>query len=158
MRRYGHLAGAAGALLLAAACQQGSTDVLIFQAQLRGENEVPPRVTAASGACGFSQEGGTVYYSIETHGLTTITGAHVHSGAPGVNGPIRVGFFFSSAATPTRSVSDGVILEGSFTAANVTGVTFDQLLEQMRTGAAYCNVHSPTFPGGEIRGPVLAAP
>lgn len=154
MRRFGYLAGAVSALLFAVACQKGSDDGEVFQARLQGENEVPPRVTSASGGCGFTLEGGTVHYSIEVHGLTTITGAHVHSGATGVNGPIRVGFFFSSAATPTMSVNDGVILEGSFAASNVNGVTFDELLNQMRAGTAYCNVHSPTYPGGEIRGQV----
>jgi hypothetical protein len=47
---------------------------------------------------------------------------------------------------------NGRLVEGSFTAADVTGVSYETLVEQMRTGAAYVNVHTTQFPGGEIRG------
>jgi hypothetical protein len=138
-------------LLASVGCNKGTEGVTVFAALLSGANEVPPRATAASGAAGFNLEGGTVTYSIEVHGLPNVIGAHIHSGAAGVNGPIRVRFLDAPVTAPL-SAGNGVLIEGSFTAANVTGVTFDQLIEQMRAGNAYVNVHSPTYPGGEIRG------
>lgn len=146
--------GAVGlALVACVACNKGSEGVTVFAAQLSGSNEVPARATAASGAGGFNLQGGTVTYSIEVHGLHNVTGTHIHSGAAGVNGPIRVNFITVPLTSPV-SAGDGVLIEGSFTAADVTVVTFDQLIEQMRTGNAYLNVHSPTYPGGEIRGQI----
>jgi hypothetical protein len=65
-----------------------------------------------------------------------------------VNGPVRVGFF----AGPTTSISQGTLVEGSFTASTVTGIDFNTLLDEMRAGTAYVNVHSTIYPGGEIRG------
>ena len=153
MRRNGFLVVALGfaLALTAAGCNDSTSGVTIFQAQLAGSNEVPARSTAASGAAGFNLKDGTFTYSIEVNGLTQIVGAHIHLAAAGVNGPIRVNFYTGTA----RPVSNGVILEGSFTAADITGgVTFEQLVAAMSTGGAYVNVHSPTFPGGEIRGQV----
>jgi hypothetical protein len=34
----------------------------------------------------------------------------------------------------------------------VTGVSYEELLNAMRSGNAYVNVHTTTYPGGEIRG------
>jgi hypothetical protein len=47
-----------------------------------------------------------------------------------------------------------VLIQGSFTAADVTGITYDQLLTEMRNGNAYANVHTTAFGGGEIRGQI----
>lgn len=144
-------------LVSAIACTKGSDDQTIFQATLSGANEVPARGTAAAGAVGISIDGQTVRYTIETNAITSITGAHIHSGAAGINGPIRISLYpgpgVNFATTATGAVN-GVLIEGSFTASQVTGITFDQLVEQMRAGTAYANVHTTTFPGGEIRGQV----
>lgn len=156
MRRFSSLF-AVLFLVSVTSCTKGSDDQTIFQATLSGANEVPARGTAAAGAVGFSVEGTTVRYTIETNAITSVTGAHIHSGAAGVNGPIRISLYpgpgVNFATTPTGALN-GVLIEGTFNASQVTGVTFEQLLEQMRAGTAYANVHTSTFPGGEIRGQV----
>jgi len=158
MRRFeiaGSILLAAG--LVAAGCNDATKGIGIYQATLTGSGEVPTRGTPADGAVGFNVEGTTVHYSIETHSITGVTGAHIHSGAAGVNGPIDVALYprpgVNFSTTPTAGV-DGVLFEGSFTAADVYGVSFDTLLSQMRDGNAYANVHTTTFPGGEIRGQI----
>jgi hypothetical protein len=144
-----------GALVLAgglafAGCNDATSGQTIFRAQLASTNEVPARGTGANGAAGFALEGDTVRYSLEVHGIDNVVMAHIHSGAAGVNGPIRV-FLFRGG--PTSGV-EGVLSEGAFTAADVTGVTFEQLLDEMRSGNAYVNVHTTEFPAGETRGQV----
>jgi len=143
--------------LVAAGCNDATKDVAIYQATLSGGGEVPARGTAAAGAAGFNVEGTTVRYSIEVQSITGITGAHIHSGAAGVNGPIRIALYpgpgVNFSSSPTGGLN-GILIEGSFTAADVTGVSFDTLLAQMRDGSAYTNVHTTAFPGGEIRGQV----
>ena len=44
------------------------------------------------------------------------------------------------------------LAQGSFTAADVRGIEFNALIDEMRAGNAYVNVHSQTYPAGEIRG------
>jgi hypothetical protein len=56
------------------------------------------------------------------------------------------------------STSDKRILaEGTFTAADVSGISYADLLAAIRAGNAYVNVHTTLFPGGEIRGQLARA-
>jgi hypothetical protein len=50
-----------------------------------------------------------------------------------------------------------VLAEGTFTASNVSGIGFGDLLTAIRNGTAYVNVHTTQFPGGEIRGQLSRA-
>jgi hypothetical protein len=103
-----------------------------------------------------------VDYSIEVHGTATgISGAHLHSGAAGVNGPIRIGLFpgpGSNFTTNPLAGVDGQLYEGSFEASDVTGITYADLLAGMRAGTVYGNVHTTQYGGGEIRGQVQVLP
>ena len=51
----------------------------------------------------------------------------------------------------------GALVSGTLSAgANIGGsMTFDQLLEKMRAGTVYVNVHTTANPGGEIRGQIV---
>ena len=137
-------------------CDKPAEDASIFTADLAGANEVPARGTAAVGKVGFYVDGNTVDYTIEVHGITTITGSHIHSGAPGANGSIRIALYpgpGTNFTTPSGEV-DGILISGSFNSSQVTGISYEELLNQMRAGTAYANVHTSKFPGGEIRGQV----
>ncbi|HUG53205.1 MAG TPA: CHRD domain-containing protein [Vicinamibacteria bacterium] len=140
-------------------CDRGSDGQEVFQATLSGQNEVPVRGTAASGMAGITFDGTNVAFSIEVDDINEVTQAHIHSGAAGVNGPVRVFLFppppANAPTTNAFSASERSILtDGFFVASDVSGVTFDQLLNEMRAGTAYVNVHTRRFPGGEIRGQV----
>jgi hypothetical protein len=144
---------AVGALL---GCKSATKDKEIFVANLEGSNEVPSRATGANGTASFVIDGRTVFFTIEVRGTPTspITAAHIHSGAAGVNGPVRVGFFppaGSPAGTTMTITGTTVLVQGSWTDSDVTGITPDQLLAEMRAGTAYANVHTQVNPGGEIR-------
>ena len=66
--------------------------------------------------------------------------------------------FFNVPQTAPLTVSEKTILaEGTFTAANVTGISFADLLAAIRAGNTYVNVHTTAFPGGEIRGQLARA-
>ena len=81
-----------------------------------------------------------------------------------MNGPVVVLLF---SGPPGTGTANGVIAEGTVTAANLTGPLagqpFSALVEALNSGNAYVNVHTndgvpPTgtgpgdLPGGEIRG------
>ena len=137
-------------------CDKPAEDASIFQADLTGSGEFPARSTAALGTVGLYVNGNTVNYTIEVHGITAVVGAHIHSGASGSNGPIRIALYPGPGVNggPATSAVDGILISGSFEASQVTGVSYDELLNEMRAGTAYANVHTTQYPGGEIRGQV----
>jgi hypothetical protein len=88
--------------------------------------------------------------------------AHIHFGQRSVNGGISV-FLCSNLPNPpagTAACPESGQVTGTVTAADVVGPTdqgispgeFEELLDAIRAGVAYVNVHTDTFPTGEIRG------
>jgi len=145
---------------------------------LTGTEEVPARETGAQGQAIFhlSKDGTSLDYKLIASNIDNVFQAHIHSGAPGVNGPIVVWLYPSTAPTPGPvggGRTDGVLAEGTITSANIAtgpsvpvGYTFERLVAEMRAGLAYVNVHTndgvaPTntgpgdFPGGEIRAQIV---
>ena len=137
---------------------------------LGGEHEVPARETNAQGQAimKVAEDGRSISYKLIASNIENIVASHIHVGAAGTNGPIVVFLFGNVPAGGGRH--DGILAEGTFTAANFTGPLagqpFSALLAQMTAGNTYVNVHTndgvaPTntgpgdFPGGEIRGQII---
>jgi hypothetical protein len=119
-----------------------------FRATLSAANEVPTNPSTATGTATFSRDENTVDFEVDVNGITAVTAAHIHSGAAGVNGPIRVNLFLG----PTTGNLSGTLVEASLTSTDVMGITYEALLAEMRAGTAYVNVHTTANPAGEIRG------
>ena len=139
---------------------------------LKGRYEVPLRNTNAQGEAIFrvSDDGNSVAYKLIASNIDNAFMAHIHMGPPAVNGPIVVWLYPSTAPVPGPVGSgrhDGVLAEGTFTAANLVGPLaghpLSDLLAAVEAGNAYVNVHTNDgqdgintgpgdFPGGEIRG------
>ena len=135
-----------------------------FRADLRGRNEVPLTLSAARGrlALTVDEVDSSVHFVLEYAGLqTTVAAAHIHVGQPDVNGGVTV-FFCGGGGRPACPLEGTV--EGDFTANDVLALTSQQLelhnlpklLAAIRAGKTYGNVHTPTSPGGEIRGQIRA--
>jgi len=61
----------------------------------------------------------------------------------------------TNTQTPFIAPNEGILIENSFGTTDVTGgLTLADVLSAMRSGNAYCNVHTVNFPGGEIRGQI----
>lgn len=137
------------------------------QAELRGYEENPTLSTAAQDMfrAQIDPVAQQIRYQLSYAGLTgEVRQAHIHLGARGTNGGVIV--FLCQAATnvdptglaPMCPASDTVM--GTITMAGVIGPaaqgvqagSFDDLVAAIRAGAAYANVHSGTYPGGELRG------
>jgi hypothetical protein len=139
---------------------------------LKGRFEVPLRDTDAQGQAIFrvSDDGSSVDYKLIASNIDNAFMAHIHLGAPDATGPIVVWLYPSTAPVPGPLGSgrhDGVLAEGTFTAANLVGPLaghpLSDLLDAIQSGNAYVNVHTNDgvgatntgpgdFPGGEIRG------
>jgi CHRD domain len=151
---------------------------------LSGDNEVLavapgapiPADSRAEGEAIFRiNDDGTVDFKIIATNIENITQSHIHCGRPGQNGPVRM--FLYPVIGPTGAAlpggagrHNGILASGTFNPAGVicpaanVGTNMP-LLDAMRAGLTYANVHTsdgvaPTnqgpgdFPGGEIRGQV----
>ena len=95
--------------------------------------------------------------------------AHIHASAtavPGVNAPVVWGFFGTPfndnnpndvVVAPFASGVGGTI-SGKWDLPEGNGTTFEAQLPNILAGRSYINFHTTQFPGGEIRGQILAIP
>ena len=136
-----------------------------------GSLEVPPQDTQGQGQAIFqlSEDGLSLDFRLNASNIENVVAAHIHVGAPDVNGPV-VAFLYGNAP-PAGGRQDGVLSTGTITAADLVGPLAGQplsaLLDAMRAGNTYVNVHTNDgvapintgpgdFPGGEIRGNIPA--
>jgi hypothetical protein len=129
-------------------------------AVLKGGNEVPPVTTDGFGlaALGVNRAETAIGFVLTTFRLEGIRMAHIHCGAPGVNGPV-VAFLFGPVDPPgvTKNglLSHGAIRDEDVIDGVCPGVTDVQdLVALIRAGGAYVNVHTVANPAGEIRGQI----
>ncbi|HEX8873728.1 MAG TPA: CHRD domain-containing protein [Nitrosospira sp.] len=108
-----------------------------IKVNLSGDQEVPPVQTSASGSGMIMVEDDkSIKGTITTSNLKG-TGAHIHEGAPGKNGPDII---------TLKKTSDN---EWSVPAdAKLTDAQYDAF----KAGQLYVNVHSDANKAGEIRG------
>lgn len=142
-----------------------------FFAVLSGANEVPPRVTPAVGFATFhvNSDETALTYHVWVANIENVVAAHIHLGGPDENGPV-VAFLFGPAA-PGSGPVNGLLASGTVTADDLVndlaGHPLSDLIEQMRAGNTYANVHTDDgvdppntgagdFPGGEIRGQIMS--
>ena len=151
---------------------------------LRGEEEVfapevpggpTPADSRAQGQATFrvGADGATVDFRLIAANIDNVIMAHIHCGRPGENGPISMWLYpvIGPAGAPLpggAGPQDGVLASGTFSPVGVicpaVAVGADTpLLDAMRAGLTYVNVHTSdgvgpsntgpgNFPGGEIRG------
>jgi len=132
-----------------------------YVAELRSSNEVPANSSAAAGRVVLlvSRDASYAEYSVEQAGLSGgIRGGHFHRAAAGANGPIVLSFFFDATTgaainTPTPGTTD-LELSGSI-GRTINKTQLDTILADLRAGNLYANIHTPSFPGGEIRGQLV---
>jgi hypothetical protein len=129
---------------------------LFFDAALLPGNEVPPNVTPAFGfiMVDLHTDMTTLDVAETFNNLTAAaTAAHIHCCAPaGTNASVAlpfVGFPNTVSGTYTHTFNLNT---------DLTGITPATFIAGLQTGNAYANVHDATFPGGEIRGQLVAVP
>lgn len=142
-----------------------------LKATLIGFEEVPALSTTGGGTfemqIDFADTG--FNYTLTYSGLVgTTQQAHTHIAQKGVNGGIMVFFCTNLGNGPagTQACPQSGTITGRITPVDVIGGAaaqgvapgeFAEVLKAIRGGAAYVNVHSTVFPGGEIRGQIVTA-
>jgi hypothetical protein len=156
-----------GAIALAAAPVAVAQNWQRIGTNLIGFQEVPAISTTGNGTfdAKISADETEIEWTLSYSDLEgTVLQAHIHFGQLSVNGgisaflcanpPIVPPAGTQACPTPSGTVS------GTITAANVIGpagqgiaaTQLAELIRAIRAGAAYANVHSSNWPGGEIRG------
>jgi PKD repeat protein len=128
---------------LALSAPPPASDAAVFSTTLAGSEETPPNASTATGTGSATLNAdGTLTYTVTSTGFATAFGAaHVHQGGPGVAGPILFGIDCNAAGTACSGTSP--VLSAAQKSALVAGLT-------------YFNLHTDAYPGGEIRGQLVA--
>jgi CHRD domain len=124
------------------AAELGSGKQLV--ARLSGAAEVPPADPDGSGVANISIDTVTnqICWTISVGGIADAVMAHIHEGAVGTNGPVRVNLF-PPLPLPNSS-------------GCTTDATYAPLIAANPAGF-YVNVHNADFPAGAIRGQLANA-
>jgi hypothetical protein len=133
---------------------------------LTGYQEVPAVSTQGEGEfhARISNDELQIQYELTYSNLEgTVQQAHIHFGQKGVNGGISV-FLCTNLGngppgTQTCPLTSPATISGTIRAADVIGPgaqglaagELRELITAMRAGATYVNIHSTTWPGGEVR-------
>ena len=151
----------------AAALAQGFVNI---RELLTGYEEVPSVSTAASGQFNARIRGDEIEWQLSYSDLEgAVQQSHIHFGQTGVNGGIVVFLCTNLGNGPAGTQScpnPPATISGRIFAADVSpnipataagraqGINtgqIEELIAAMRAGATYVNVHTTTWPGGEVR-------
>ena len=169
---------AALALLAVGSAQAPLSGMVFYQADLTGDQVVPPVATpdcddpgpdgtvrpimglerANAGACGvFEAEGeeggGEIRFRLEAQ-VPGITQAHIHLGGPAENGPVAA-FLFG----PADPAVDEIAVSGALTVDDLVGPVagdWEAFIAGLFAGA-YVQIHTEMNPAGALRGQIFVA-
>jgi len=131
---------------------------VMYAAELRGANEVPPTGSAAFGSSLVTLDtvNSTIAWEVNDSGIVSPTLSHIHRGAAGVAGPVIINFATSAAQIPNGRTFGSAPVANQQT-AQLTAADLTALASASTANGFYVNVHSTAFPGGEIRGQLVPA-
>jgi len=128
-----------------------------FEANLSGNEEVPPVQTKAKGEAKFqfSEEANKLTYRLNISKIKDVTAAHIQKGKRGENGPSVINLFNEPKK---EDVTGNLLAEGKvepyLLIGPLKGRSLDSLIQLMEAGEAYVNIKTKKHPDGEIRGQI----
>jgi hypothetical protein len=134
-----------------------------FSTHLTGYQEVPSINSPAQGDLTITLGNNQLTYQLTYSGFTTaVSAAHVHVAQPGVNG--GVSFFLCGGGNKPACPTSGGTVTGTVVPSDVLAISgqgfaagdLNAVLAAMRAGVTYANIHTATYPNGEIRGQLLS--
>lgn len=126
-----------------------------FKAKLKGENEVPPVNSSATGKAKFKVKDDVITTNINVTGLTDMTAAQLYAGAEGQNGEPVVDLLKTGSQS---KAGERITVKGQITASDLqapmSGKTLQDLKTAMGNEETYVNIQTSDNPDGELRGQV----
>jgi uncharacterized protein (TIGR03437 family) len=147
--------------------QVRAAENVTMSVNLLTSNEVPPTTVEATAPAAVQIDflrnpagvatHALVLYSVNHRfpGQTTFTGLHIHDGAAGINGPVRLDSAINAANPVVSADGFGNILR-VFNAPNEAALTTVNGLLSSPEGF-YLNLHTTVNPGGAVRSQLAAA-
>ncbi len=146
MKIFSKMASAVVLLAFMASCQDHDVNGVLVQKELRltSGQEVPPNNSMGLGTADVTYDRNTrkLTYTVNYQNLTAAPMmGHIHGSAPrGANSPVLFPFSGLPASNSGRIMGSA-------------DVPADKEMDLMN-GLFYINLHTPTYPGGEIRGQI----
>jgi hypothetical protein len=137
------------AFLLISASLTAQATLIDFTATLLGTSEVPVNASPGTGFVTATLDTSTDSLTLagSFSGLVAgSTASHIHFAGAGTNGPVIIPLTITTLGNTSGTLS----LSGTVLSATQES--------ELLGGFLYVNVHSTTFPGGEIRGQLAAVP
>lgn len=131
-----------------------------FSAKLSGSSEVPPITSKSSGIATFdlNSAGDQMKYVLNVTNINHVIAAHIHKGKITENGDIVVNLFIPAKAT---GEVNGTLAHSGINSTSLIGPLkgkqMSDLINLIKTGQAYVNVHTTQNPPGEVRGQISAS-
>ncbi len=133
-----------------------------FHAVLNKDQQVPKTDSAMVGHASFSMtpDERSMSYTVQLLQGRRVLEAHLHCGAVGQNGPAIVPIFSS----PTGVDVDGTLASGTIDEDDILSIaatcdpnitTMPHLIQAIREGKIYINVHTANYPNGAARGQLM---
>jgi hypothetical protein len=134
-----------------------------FKAELTGYSEVPAVSTTGTGSFAARVlDEDTIEFTLTYADLEggEPQAAHIHLGQKDVNGGV-IAFLCGGGSKPACPPAPATVT-GTIEASDVIGPSaqgiaageIDEAIAAMRAGVTYANVHTESFPNGEIRGQI----
>lgn len=125
-----------------------------FVTHLSGDNEVPMRETNATGQAivKISDDETMIHYRLIVANIENVRAAHFHDAPAGSTSGVVIGLFMGPKI---EGRFEGVLAEGYITAESFEEdgeSMLAKLIQDMRDGNIYINVHTDRYPSGELRG------
>lgn len=122
-----------------------------FTAHLNGFNEVPAVDLRAQGQAVVKLRKGMLDVKVSVANLRDVVAAHIHCAPAGENGPVGLTLYSDS---PTSK--KGILVKDTFDGPDVGNACgwdgLADVVQAIRDGNAYVNVHTQDYPAGAIRG------
>lgn len=131
-----------------------------FAATMQGSNEVPTVSSEGLGIANFQlrADGKSLDYQINVTNMNNVMGAHIHSGKQSENGPVVADLFNTNMSGPPTGIVNGQLSNGTITSADLkgplAGKQIPDLVNLIKIGGAYVNIHTTQNQNGEIRGQI----
>jgi hypothetical protein len=133
-----------------------------FSGALNSFQETPANYTSATGTITLTLSSATTLDYTLTYANTSanVSVAHIHFAQAGVAGGISA--FLCGGGGKAACPATGGTVSDTIVAADVIGPSgqgiaagqFNKLVNAMRRGVTYANVHTSSFPAGELRGQI----
>ena len=137
-----------------------SEDARGFQAPLSGAGELVVQDdgnittvdSSASGRAWFwlDRSESALRYYVWVRKIDNVVAAHIHKGSASANCPVEA-ILFSGGPTGREN---GRLANGVIRAEDLSSLSFNEFVSELRSGGLYVNVHTSDLPSGEIRGQI----